>query len=61
MMRSERAFGIALVAVVVAAGAFGSWCYLRPLRPAIVLPMLDGSVLVSDDKKGAIWKVNPVR
>lgn len=30
-------------------------------RPVDVLPMPDGSVLVSDDKAGAIWKVSPVR
>jgi len=28
-------------------------------RPVDVLPMPDGSVLVSDDKRGAIWKVRP--
>lgn len=28
-------------------------------RPVDVLPMPDGSVLVSDDKAGAIWKVTP--
>jgi glucose/arabinose dehydrogenase len=30
-------------------------------RPVDVLPMPDGSVLVSDDKAGAIWRVAPVR
>lgn len=30
-------------------------------RPVDVLPMPDGSVLVSDDKAGAIWKVTPDR
>ena len=28
-------------------------------RPVDVLPMPDGSVLVSDDKSGSIWKVTP--
>ncbi|HXK37316.1 MAG TPA: PQQ-dependent sugar dehydrogenase [Candidatus Paceibacterota bacterium] len=28
-------------------------------RPVDVLPMPDGSVLVSDDKAGAIWKITP--
>ncbi len=30
-------------------------------RPVDVLPMPDGSVLISDDKKGAVWRVAPSR
>jgi glucose/arabinose dehydrogenase len=30
-------------------------------RPVDVLPMPDGSVLVSDDKSGSIWRVAPAR
>jgi glucose/arabinose dehydrogenase len=30
-------------------------------RPVDILPMPDGSLLISDDKAGAIWKMSPTR